>query len=214
MSWSDRTSVGRAHLKGRTVAMREADTNEPTGRRYNQIFGEWLTRHGFADIDKGDRSRLFEVMDHLDEIEGWLATLPTTNRLRLNHPATVLRKWRQHEARLVELAKRLGGTTPCFLNGLRDELDAILPTAEKDTLEPWPDPVNTATLLNDVTAQLRRYIVIHDGDAMTAIVLWAAFAWLHNAIAVHSPLLVVTGAGENIAKTLLCGVLQRLTPNA
>jgi hypothetical protein len=74
--------------------MREACTNEPTGRRYNQIFGEWLTRHGFDDIDKGDRSRLFEVMENLDEIEGWLATLPTTNRLRLNHPATVLRKWR------------------------------------------------------------------------------------------------------------------------
>jgi len=93
MSWSDWTSVGRAHLKGRQAAMREACTNEPTGRRYNQIFGEWLTRHGFDDIDKGDRSRLFEVMEHLDEIETWLATLPTSNRLRLNHPATVLRKW-------------------------------------------------------------------------------------------------------------------------
>jgi hypothetical protein len=32
-------------------------------------------------------------MEHLDEIETWLATLPTSNRLRLNHPATVLRKW-------------------------------------------------------------------------------------------------------------------------
>jgi hypothetical protein len=85
MSWSDWTSVGRAHLKGRQAAMREANTNEPTGRRYNQIFGEWLTRHGFDDIDKGDRSRLFEVMEHLDEIETWLATLPTSNRLRLNH---------------------------------------------------------------------------------------------------------------------------------
>jgi hypothetical protein len=72
MSWSDWTSVGRAHLKGRRAAMREANTNEPTGRRYNQIFGE-LTRHGFDDIDKGDRSRLFEVMEHLDEIETWLA---------------------------------------------------------------------------------------------------------------------------------------------
>ena len=94
MSWSDWTSVGRAHLKGRQAAMREANTNEPTGRSYNQIFGEWLTRHGFDDIDKSDRSRLFEVMEHLDEIETWLATLPTSNRLRLNHPATVLRKWR------------------------------------------------------------------------------------------------------------------------
>jgi hypothetical protein len=73
MSWSDWTSVGSAHLKGRQAAMREANTNEPTGRSYNQIFSEWLTRHGFDDIDKGDRSRLFEVMDHLDEIENWLA---------------------------------------------------------------------------------------------------------------------------------------------
>ena len=31
MSWSDWTSVGRAHLKGRQAAMREACTNEPTG---------------------------------------------------------------------------------------------------------------------------------------------------------------------------------------
>jgi hypothetical protein len=64
MSWSDWTSVGRAHLKGRQAAMREACTNEPTGRRYNQIFGEWLTRHGFADIDKGDRSRLFACLEN------------------------------------------------------------------------------------------------------------------------------------------------------
>jgi hypothetical protein len=43
MSWSDWTAVGRAHLKGRQAAMREACTND---------------------------------------------TLPTSNRLRLNHPAT------------------------------------------------------------------------------------------------------------------------------
>jgi hypothetical protein len=93
LSWSDWISVGRAHLKGRQAAMREACTNEPVGRRYNIAFGRWLTRHGFDDIDSGDRTRLFEVMEHLDAIETWLATLPTTNRLRLNHPATVLRKW-------------------------------------------------------------------------------------------------------------------------
>jgi hypothetical protein len=92
-SWADWISVGKAHLKGRQAAMRDACTNKSTGRRYNQIFGEWLTRHGFDGIDSGDRRRLFEVMKHLDEIEGWRATLPTTNRLRLNHPATVLRKW-------------------------------------------------------------------------------------------------------------------------
>jgi hypothetical protein len=93
-SWADWISVGKAHLKGRQAAMREACTNKPTGRRYNQIFGEWLTRYGFDGIDSGDRRRLFEVMERLDGIETWLATLPTGNRLRLNHPTSVLRKWR------------------------------------------------------------------------------------------------------------------------
>jgi hypothetical protein len=65
----------------------------------------------------------------------------------------------QHEARLVELTKRLGED----IDALRDDFYmTIVPPAEKDTLEPWPDPVDTATLLNDVTAQLRRYVVIHD----------------------------------------------------
>jgi hypothetical protein len=93
MSWSDWTSVGRAHLKGRQAAMREANTNEPTGRRYNQIFGEWLTRHGFDDIDKGDRSRL------------WLATLPTANARELSQRS------REHRAPSCQrkAAKNAGG---------------------------------------------------------------------------------------------------------
>jgi hypothetical protein len=36
--------------------MREACTNEPVGRRYNAAFGNWLTRHGFDDIDSGDQT--------------------------------------------------------------------------------------------------------------------------------------------------------------
>jgi hypothetical protein len=127
MSWTDWTSVGKAHLKGRTVAMGEANTNEPTGRRYNQIFGEWLTRHGFDDIDKGDRSRLFEVMEHLDEIETWLATVPTSNRLRLNHPVTVLRKWRactQIPTQSKKPPKAAHRSAALRVKKLRVELDA------------------------------------------------------------------------------------------
>jgi len=33
-------------------------------------------------------------MSHLAEIEAWLATLTTSERLRLNHPTTVLSKWK------------------------------------------------------------------------------------------------------------------------
>ncbi len=37
-------------------------------------------------------------MDHLDEIEAWRASLTPTERLRLNHPSAVFRKWKSANA--------------------------------------------------------------------------------------------------------------------
>ena len=93
-TWDDWKQVGKAHLIGRHKAMIEADVNQPTGRRYDEAFGAWQREFGFENLDKGDRARLFEVMGHLAKIEAWLATLTTSERLRLNHPNTVLRKWK------------------------------------------------------------------------------------------------------------------------
>ena len=74
--------------------MREAHANQPHGRRYNDEFGRWLDREGFASIDKAARSRLFDCMARLPEIEAWRQTLPGNVKQRLNHPSSVLRKWR------------------------------------------------------------------------------------------------------------------------
>ena len=59
--------------------------------------------------------------------------------------------------------------------------------------------------------QLRRYVVIHDEGAI-AVVLCVAMAWLHNEIATHSPILVLTSAEEDSGKSTTLGVLERLTP--
>jgi hypothetical protein len=93
LAWEDWATVGAAHVIGRTTAMRDAHTNKPAGRGYNAAFAAWATKYGF-DLDKGDRSRLFKVMDNLAAIEAWRAKQPPTEQLRLNHPSTVLRKWR------------------------------------------------------------------------------------------------------------------------
>ena len=97
-NWNDWLKVGEAHLVGREWAMRVADTNRPQGKAYNMTFGEWLAKYKFDDMDKGDRSRLFAVMDNLPQIEEWRKTLTLTERLKLNHPNAVLRKWKAYMA--------------------------------------------------------------------------------------------------------------------
>ena len=93
-SWTDWVAVGEALLIGRTQAMAEAETNTPTGKGYNIAFGKWLKKYELGGMDSGDRTRLFEVMDNRPAIETWRGTLDRTRRLKLNHPSTVLRKWK------------------------------------------------------------------------------------------------------------------------
>jgi hypothetical protein len=45
-------------------------------------------------MDKGTRSRLFELMDNLPQIEEWRRTLTFPQRFELNHPNAVLRRWK------------------------------------------------------------------------------------------------------------------------
>jgi hypothetical protein len=97
-SWENWRHVGAALVIGRSGAMREAGVNRPVGRRYNAAFAAWLNKFGFENLDKADRSRLFAVMDHLHEIETWRATLTPPERLRLNHPSAVFRKWKSANA--------------------------------------------------------------------------------------------------------------------
>jgi hypothetical protein len=93
-TWQDWKKVGAAHVIGRTTAMRDAHTNKPKGRNYNAAFSAWQKKFGFETLDKGDRNRLFDAMDHVAEIDLWLQRLEAPERLRLNHPSTVWRRWK------------------------------------------------------------------------------------------------------------------------
>ena len=95
-SWTDWLKVGEALQVGREWAMNQAGTNKPEGKGYTIAFGEWLAKYKLDDMDKGDRSRLFAVMDNLPMIEEWRQTLTLTERLKLNHPNAVLRKWKAY----------------------------------------------------------------------------------------------------------------------
>jgi hypothetical protein len=112
-SWEDWKQVGAAIGIGRRRAMREAAVNRPVGCRYNVLFAAWLNEFGFDNLDKADRSRLFAVMDNLDKIEAWRATLTLTERRRLNHPSAVFRKWKSSHAISPNQNSRLSPIKKC-----------------------------------------------------------------------------------------------------
>jgi len=93
-SWHDWITIGEALQVGREWAMNQATTNKPEGKAYNMAFGEWLRKYKLDDMDKSDRSRLFDVMENLPAIEEWRVTLTLTQRLKLNHPNSVLKNWK------------------------------------------------------------------------------------------------------------------------
>jgi BMFP domain-containing protein YqiC len=94
-NWNDWVQVGEALVIGREWAMHQSGKNEPEGKGYIMAFTEWLERYKLDDMDKSDRAKLFKVMDALTMITEWRATLTLTDRLKLNHPSTV---WRKFEA--------------------------------------------------------------------------------------------------------------------
>jgi len=93
-NFEDWRTAGQAVVTARQWAMNEAGTNQPIGSRYNALMADWLARYGLDDMDKGARSRLVEMMDNIGAIEEWRKTLTLTERLSLNHPNSVVRKWK------------------------------------------------------------------------------------------------------------------------
>lgn len=92
--YHDWIKVGEALQVGREWAMTQARSNQPVGKAYNMAFGEWLQTYKLHDMDKGERSRLFNIMDVRADIEKWRATLTITERLKLNHPSVIMRKFK------------------------------------------------------------------------------------------------------------------------
>jgi hypothetical protein len=151
-SWENWRHVGAALLIGRSGAMRQAGVNRPVGRRYNVAFAAWLNKFGFENLDKADRSRFFVVMDHLEEIEAWRATLTTTERFRLNHPSAVLRKWKSANAISRNQNSRLSPIEKCWqeISVLKQDNSRLRRECERfggDLWDPADRPEDIATVM-------------------------------------------------------------------
>ena len=96
-----------------------------------------------------------------------------------------------------------GRRQPEAVNGQGQPLD--LPTPE-----PWPDPVDGAALLSDMTAAVLKYVAMETGSA-EAVALWVLHAHALEAFQI-SPRLAITSPEKRCGKTTTLDVVQFLTP--
>jgi hypothetical protein len=119
--WRDWTMIAQGFEVGRNRAMREAYTNEPMGKRYNEAFKRWMDARPWARaIDKATRNHLLWVADNLVEIERWRETLAGNVRDRMNHPSVVKRNYER--AMLTAEAEAAGEAVKSPMAQLKEAL--------------------------------------------------------------------------------------------
>ena len=77
-----------------------------------------------------------------------------------------------------------------------------------ENVEPWPDPVDGAELLDEITATVRRFTVLSLEQAR-AVALWSAFTWFIEAAKV-APMLNITSPEKRCGKSTLLLVIGEL----
>ncbi|RCS59592.1 DUF3631 domain-containing protein [Parvibium lacunae] len=76
-------------------------------------------------------------------------------------------------------------------------------------VEPHPEPVNPAELLNEVSHLIRRFIVLEPVQA-DAAALWVAFTWFVDVVAV-APLAIINAPEKACGKSQLLDLMGRLS---
>jgi putative DNA primase/helicase len=79
-----------------------------------------------------------------------------------------------------------------------------------EKLEPWPDAVDGAALLDEIVAPFRTYLVLPDGGA-ELLALWVAHAYALDAFEV-SPILNLGSAEKSCGKTTTLRVIECVAP--
>ncbi|MCQ2028803.1 DUF3631 domain-containing protein [Stutzerimonas zhaodongensis] len=152
------------------------------------------------------KSPLQEAISQLPNDPGALyapAILDELKRARDTDPAAWARLRQQvKEAKVLSMADFDRITAPA-MEGKASANDGIF-----DEVEPWPEKVNGADLLNELVEAIGRH-VIADKETIRAAALWATFTWLIDAVQV-APIANITAPEKRCGKTVMLSVLGKL----
>ena len=122
----------------------------------------------------------------------------------------------QHETKLAELAKKLDEDVASLTAEFVEYCSVEAPSAGGEVpmsdIEPWPEPVATAVVLEELIACINQHIKAKPHQVL-AIALWVMMAWVHEFAAQYSVYLVATSPDTGHGKTtLIVKVVGRLVP--
>ncbi|WP_247535386.1 DUF3631 domain-containing protein [Ralstonia pseudosolanacearum] len=109
-------------------------------------------------------------------------------------------------------AKRMGvqfGTLDRLVKKARGEA-ASEEAAPFEDVEPWPDPVDGAELLTEITRTIRRFIIC-DPETVAATALWCMATWFVDHVNV-CPILLINAPEKACGKTQLLTLAGKLVP--
>jgi putative DNA primase/helicase len=121
----------------------------------------------------------------------------------------------EYDRQRKEEAKKLGiklDTLDREVAKLRAKQEAADNPLPHWNVEPCPDPVDGAALLDSIQQVFRRYIVLPQ-DADIALALWVLHAWTMDAGEI-SPFMVLVSPTKRCGKTSVLVLLQYLTPRS
>jgi hypothetical protein len=157
--WSDWRFVCQGFEVGRNKAMREAYSNEPMGRRYNEAFGKWLNARPWARLfNKVTRAHCLWCADHLPEIEAWRETLAANQREQWNHPSVIKRQYERAHRVAAEQAAGIVPTPKSPTQQLKDSLIEV--ETDRDRWKRQAEEVGSHfDLRRDTPEQIARILV-------------------------------------------------------
>jgi hypothetical protein len=136
-TWSDWIATGEAFKAGRDAIRAKFFNNDPnpSGKRWADIFGDWLKESGFARIKKSTRSRLLDCIENRPAIDAWRAKIGA-RAFTLNHPEAVLRRWKAETQDTVEQPPKKNSKDE-EIRRLLDENDSL--RRQLDDVQGWKD---------------------------------------------------------------------------
>jgi putative DNA primase/helicase len=151
------------------------------------------------------------ISEELENASAYQPSVSHDKALILTHLATLSPV--DYELAAKEAAKKLGVSRAAIDKKMKQQ---VAQTTKGNDMFPheeaWPEPVEMAALLSELSATFKRYAILPT-HADTALALWCSFTWFIDAVKV-APILAICSPEKQCGKTTVLSLVNKLSARA